>query len=101
MENLNNTNTQIQNNNHYSVDSNINIADHNAERAEFFKVDETKIVELLNGKSLEEKDKTILELMQKIQLLEEDNEVVRTVAMKERCQNEVLRRKLNKVSNNG
>lgn len=86
--------------NHYEVDSNINVSTHNEERAKFFKINLEEVANLLNNKSLEEKDKTIVELMEQIQLLKEDNEVIRTVAFKEQCRADKAERKLKKVSNN-
>lgn len=101
MENLANTNTQNQNmegSNHYKVDTNLNIASHNAERAEFFKVDIKDLAKMLNG-TPEEKDDLILALMQENQMLREDNEVIRTIAMKEKCKVSKLEKKLDKAVN--
>lgn len=84
-------------NNHYEVDNNINVSTHNEERANFFKINLEEIANLINNKSLEEKDKTIVELMEQIQLLKEDNEVIRTVAFKEQCRADRLERKMKKL----
>jgi len=83
--------------NHYEVDNNINVSTHNEERANFFKINLEEVANLINNKSLEEKDKTIVELMEQIQLLKEDNEVVRTVAFKEQCRANRLERRMKKL----
>ena len=102
MRNLVTTNTKSQNkhlsntSDHYEVDNNMQL-EFNEERAEFFRVDIKDLSKMLNN-SLEEKDTLILKLMQENQMLREDNEVFRTLAMKQQCQLYKLEKKA-KASN--